>query len=117
MRSTYREKCTNYCSSHYELLQEHRCRSIDDYIINSRMESICSWGTDLEIFLSAQILKTDIFIYRDCYHNWSKFSGYGFSDKQDLHELTDKRTYLRLNIDHYQPVIKVDSATSCNKSK
>ena len=75
MRSTDREKCTNYCSSHYELLQEHRCRSIDDYIINSRMESIGSWGTDLEIFLAAQILKTDIFIYRDCFHNWSRSQG------------------------------------------
>lgn len=25
-------------------------------------------GTDLEMFLAAQILKTEIFIYRDCFH-------------------------------------------------
>ena len=73
-------------------------------------------GNRFRNFLAAQILKTDIFIYGYCFRNWSKFSGYGFSEKQDLHELTDKRIYLRLNMDHYKPVIKVDSATSCNKS-
>ena len=74
------------------------------------MESVGSWGTTLEIFLAAQILKTDIFIHTDCSHRWNKFSGYGFNNKQDVHELTDKRIYLRLRWNHFQPVIKVDSA-------
>ena len=41
-------------------LPEHQCNSIEDYIEGSLMARVGSWGTDLELFLAAQILKTDI---------------------------------------------------------
>ena len=44
MKSAYRETCTNYCHSHYELLPENRCHSMEDYLAKSRMESSGSWG-------------------------------------------------------------------------
>lgn len=110
MKGLYRDVCTNYCSSHYDLLPEDRCYSIDEYISKSKMDSIGSWGTDLELFLISQILNTDIFVYRDSYQCWMKFSGYGFIEKQNNHQLTGKRIYLRLHLDHYQPVAKVYTA-------
>ena len=65
---------------------------------------------DYGIFLAAQILTTDIFVYRDSQKSWSKFSGFGFNDKRDVHRLTTKRIYLRLHHSHFQPVLKVDRA-------
>ena len=70
------------------------------------MQIFGSWGTDMEIFLAAQVLTTDIFVYRDTLQCWNKFSGYGFNSKKDVHGLTSKRIYLRLYHDHYQPVLK-----------
>ena len=65
------------------------------------MDYIGSWGTEMEIFLSAQILKTDIFVYRDNFQSWNKFSGYGFVDKHNAHYLTEKeytRGCIEINI-------------------
>ena len=50
-----------------------------------------SWGTDMELFLAAQILKTDIFVYQEAFHCWNKFSGYGFIDKRDSHKFDGKK--------------------------
>ena len=111
MKSAYRETCTNYSYSHNKLLPKN-CHSIEEYLAKSRMESSGSWGTDLELFLAAQILQTDIFVYRDCQHRWNKFSGHGFIDRQEIHKLTDKRIYFRLHLDHFQPVVKVESASN-----
>ena len=60
------------------------------------MDRVGSWGSDLELFLAAQILKTDIFVYKDGDHVWNRFSAYGFNDKRDVHDLTQKRVYFRL---------------------
>ena len=90
MKGLYRDICTRCCNSHYDLLPENRCHSVDDDISKSRMDSNGSWGTDMEIFLAAQILKTDIFVYRDNFKSWNKFSGYGFVDKHNAHDLTEK---------------------------
>ena len=81
MRGQYNDICTNYCCSHYEILTEYRCHSVDDYITKSKMCLLGSWSTDMEIFLAAQILTTDIFVYRDSLHCWNKFSGYGLNNK------------------------------------
>ena len=64
------------------------------------MDRVGSWGTDLELCLATQILKTDIFVYKDEDLIWNKFSAYGFNDKRDIHELTEKRVYLRLYFSH-----------------
>ena len=50
MKNKYREICTNYCIAHYNLLPEHQCNSIEDYIEGSLMARVGSWGTDLELF-------------------------------------------------------------------
>ena len=71
------------------------------------MDRLESWGTDLEIFLAAQILGTDIFVYKDERKCWINFSGYFFNDKHSSHNLTENRIYLRLFRDHFQPVIQV----------
>ena len=113
MKGQYKDICTNYCCSHYELLPEYRCHSVDDYITKSKMHLLGSWGTDMEIFLAVQILTTDIFVYRDSLQCWNKFSGYGFNNKKDVHRLTSKRIYLRLHHDHFQPVLKVDKVENC----
>ena len=68
-----------------------------------------SWGTDLELFLVAILLKTDILVYRDSMGSWNNFSGYGFVNRHDENQLTNKRIYLRLHMDHYQPVLKVNT--------
>ena len=102
MKGQYKDICTNYCCSHYELLPESRCHSVDDYITKSKMQILGSWGTDMEIFLAAQLLTTDIFVYRDSLQCWNKFSGYGFNTKKDVHELNPRRIYLRLHHDHFQ---------------
>ena len=78
-----------------------------------KMQILGSWGTDMEIFLAAQLLTTDIFVYRDSLQCWNKFSGYGFNTKKDVHELTPRRLYLRLHHDHFQPVLKVDKVKNC----
>ena len=73
------------------------------------MDHTGSWGTDLELFLVAKLLKTDIFVYRDLESLWMKFSGHRFVNRHDSHPLTELRLYLRLFMDHYQPVLKVSS--------
>lgn len=55
------------------------------------MDHIGSWGIDIEIFLAAQILKTDIFVYQDNFQSWNKFSGYGFVNKHNGHDQTEKK--------------------------
>ena len=77
MKNKYREICTNYCIAHYNLLPEHQCNSIEDYIEGSLMARVESWGTDLELFLTVEILKTDIFVYKDGEHVWMRFSAHG----------------------------------------
>ena len=94
MKGAYREICSRYCYCKQDL--------------DSMIDRIGSWGTDMELFLAAQILKTDIFVYQEAFHCWNKFSGYGFIDKRDLHKLTEKRMYIRLFMNHFQPVIKVN---------
>ena len=63
----------------------------------------------LELFLAAQLFYTNIFVFKDVLRCWSKISGYGFNDKQNVHYLTEKRLYLRLYFSHFQPVTKVNT--------
>ena len=107
MKNKYRTECTNYCTSHCDLLPEQKCNSIEEYISVSMMDRVGSW-TDLELFLAAQLLQTDIFVFKDVLRCWNKFSGYGFNDKQNVHDLTEKR-YLRLYFSNFQPVTKVNT--------
>ena len=41
--------------------------------------------------------------------SWNKFSGYGFVSRHDENQLTNKRIHLRLHMDPYQPVLKVNT--------
>ena len=111
MKNKYREICTNYCIAHYNLLPEHQCNSIEDYIEGSLMARarVGSWGTDLELILAAQIIKTDIFVYKDGEHVWMRFAAHGFNNKRDVHDLTEERVYVRLYFNHYQPILKVNT--------
>lgn len=65
MKGEYRETCSKYCNARNDLLPEARCNTIEEYLKISLMDRLGSWGTDLEIFLAAQILGTDIFVYKD----------------------------------------------------
>ena len=73
------------------------------------MDRVGSWGTDLEIFLAAQLLSTDIFVFKDANRCWNKFSGFGFNNRHYVHDLTEKRLYLRLYFSHFQTVTKVNT--------
>ena len=92
MKGLYSDICTSYCCSHRELLQEFQCHSVDEYITKRKIDTLGKWGTDMEIFLAAQILTTDIFVYRDSLQSWWKFSGYGFNDKENVHGLTSEES-------------------------
>ena len=110
MRGNYREECNKYCyEENDKLLLSGGCNTIEQHIQRSKMDHTGSWGTDLELFLVAKLLKTDIFVYRDSESSWMKFSGHGFVNRHDSHPLTELRIYLRLFMDHYQPVLKVSS--------
>ena len=109
MKNIYRTECTNYCTAKYDLLPEKHCDTKEEYTTVSMMDRVGSWGTDLELFLAAQLLKTDIFVFKDVNRCWNKFSGYGFNDKQNVHDLTERRLYLRLYFSHLQPVTKVNT--------
>ena len=80
MTNKYRKVCTSYCTAHYNLLPEHHCKTIEDYIKVSLMDRVESRETDLELFSAAHLLKTDIFVYKDGDHVWNQFSGNGFND-------------------------------------
>ena len=114
MRGKYRDICSKYYNSHSTLIATKNCFSIEEYIQSSKIDRTGSWGTDLELFLAAQLLKTDIFLYKDLGRSWNKYSAYGFSDKKDVHPLTEKRIYLRLYLSHFQPVTKVNSEDKVN---
>ena len=90
MKNKYRTECTNYCTAKYDLLPEKHCNTIEEYITVSLMDRVGSWGTDLELFLADQLLKTDIFVFKDVNCCWNKFSGYVFNDKQNVHDLTER---------------------------
>ena len=55
MKREYRESCSKYCSARNDLLPEGRCNTIEEYLKVSLMDRLGSWGTDLELFLAAQI--------------------------------------------------------------
>ena len=110
MRWNYRYICSKYYKSHSTLIATKICFSIEEYIQSSKIDRTGSWvPTYRELFLTPQLLKTDIFLYKDLGRSWNKYSAYGFSDKKDVHPLTEKRIYLRLYISHFQPVTKVNS--------
>ena len=115
MKGKYREECTRYCYTQNDILLGGVCCSIEQYIQKSKIDRNRSWGTDQELFLTAILLKTDIFVYRDSLSSWVKFSAHGFINKHDAHPLTEKRLYFRLYMDHYQPVVKVDSIVELNR--
>ena len=102
----------NYCSVRRDLLSGGICNSVEDYLRITVMDRAASRGTDLEIFLSALILKTDIFVFKDDDQCWMKFSGYGFSGKNSRNELTENRVYLRLHMGYFQPIMKVKDESS-----
>ena len=109
IKGEYRTFATNYVQARKDVLPEGRCNSIEDYLRISKMDQVGSWGTDLEIFLAAITLSTDIFVYNDEHQSWLKFSGHGFNDAKSTHDLTERRVYLRLNMNHFQPIIKVNT--------
>ena len=109
MTNNYLDVCTKYCVAHYSLLPETQCKTIEDYLQTSMMARNGFWGTDLELFLAAQMLKTDIFVYVDADHVWKLFSAQGFSGKRNNHDLSEERIYLRLYFNHYQPILKVNT--------
>ena len=115
MQGKYRDCCSKYCNSHSNLNATNNS-SIEEYIKSSKIDRTGSWGTDLELFLAAQLLKTDIFLYKNFDHLWYKFSGHGFNDKKYVHNLTEKRIYLRLYLSHFQPVTKVNSEDKVGQS-
>ena len=64
MQGKYRDCCSKYCNSHSNLIATNNYSSIEEYIKSSKIDRTGSWGTDLELFLAAQLLKTDIFLSR-----------------------------------------------------
>ena len=69
----HRENCTNYRYAHNDIPLDGGCYSIGQYIQKSKIDRVGTWGTDLELFIFAKLLKTDIFVYRDSLSSWLKF--------------------------------------------
>ena len=57
------------------LLPHMKC-SLENYLQKSQMRSSGTWGTDIEIFVAASLLSTDIFVYTnvDNAYRWQLFS-------------------------------------------
>ena len=66
------------------------------------MDRVESWGTDLELLSAAKVLRTDIFVYN---HFGTDFQL--MVSTTNVQDLTQKRVYLRLYFNHFQPVLKV----------
>ena len=58
------------------ILLPHMNMPLDSYLEQSRMTSLGSWGSDIEIFAACSLLSTDIYVYTKVGQRfkWQKFS-------------------------------------------
>lgn len=70
-----------------------------DYINQSGMRSCSTWGTDLEIFALAQIIKKDVVVFTE-FGNWVRHPA-----SNSLHQYTENAVYLTNHTsNHFDPV-------------
>ena len=88
--------------------QQGNYRNIQDWVNKTRMNKIGSWATDLEIFATALLLKTDIWVFLgQGGTRWVGFSGCGYNLDTFLQKPTSNGIYIRNLGCHYEPILSV----------
>lgn len=55
--------------------------NVDDYIKENPVNVLGTWASEYEIFATAIMLRTSIYVYSDVYKSWQLFGKYGdFTD-------------------------------------
>ena len=79
-----------------------------DYVVKSNMKRNSTWGTDVELFATALLLQTDIWIFSsDMGNKWMVFSGRGAKliDTVESPPVNIAGSiYINYNGVHYEPI-------------
>ena len=72
------------------------------------MNRLRKWATDLEVFATALLLKTDIWVFwGPTGTRWAGFSGHGKKLDTFLNNPTSKGIYIQNLGCHYEPILSV----------
>ena len=108
MIGNLKEACNKFIANKFPM-SAINFRNVNDYIVKSKMRNNSTWGSDVELFALALLLRTDIWIYSTEFGNkWMLFSGRGASliDALTLPVVnTAGSIYLNHNGLHYEPVL------------
>ena len=100
--------CNKFLSSKCEY-KEGNYRNIQDWANKTRMNKIGSWATDVEIFATALLLETDIWVFLgQGGTRWVGFSGYGYNLDRFLQEPISNGIYIRNLSCHYEPILYLE---------
>ena len=87
-------------------------RNVADYVVKSNMKRNSTWGTDVELFATALLLHTDIWVFSsDMGNKWMVFSGRGAKLLETLESPPGNNAgsiYINHNGVHYEPILRVD---------
>ena len=87
-------------------------RNVADYVVKSNMKKNSTWGTNVELFATALLLQTDIWIFSsDMGNNWMVFSGRGAKLIDTVESLPVNiagSIYINHNGVHYEAILRVE---------
>ncbi len=105
-----RQKIVSHMKEIEFALQPHINCPLEDYLLNSKMASDKTWGTDIEILTASSLLDTDIYVYTEtgktfCWHRFPKQLLHG----NEPLRVNDHSIYLyHENEVHYDVVLDVE---------
>ena len=105
-----RQKIVSHMKEIEFALQPHINCPLEDYLLNSKIASDKTWGTDIEILTASSLLNTDIYVYTKtgktfCWHRFSKQLLHG----NELLPVHEHSIYLyHENEVHYDVVLDVE---------
>ena len=87
-------------------------RNVADYVVKSNMKRNSTWGTDVELFATALLLQTDVWVFSsDMGNKWMVLSGRGAKLIDTLESPPVNIAgfiYINHNGVHYEPILRVD---------
>ena len=106
-----KEACNKFIVNKFPKSEINYC-NVADYVVKSNMKRNSTWGTDVELFATALLLHTDIWVFSsDMGNKWMIFSGRGAKLLETLESPPGNNAgsiYINHNGVHYEPILRVD---------
>ena len=102
---------------HIRCKPDHKnCKSVSEYILNSRMDSDCTWGTDIELLLFGHMTRSCVYSYSVATGKWQRYAPQDF-DKNVHVKIGQQAIYLLHQPAHYEVVITIGGSVVGSKPK